>query len=1061
MATQPAILGAMRLGNVRLGYEPSALATTRRTKVRVTLAGLPVHVRRGSVTIHDELNDAPNTCALTVDEATPPTIGQALRVTINSDAPRLLFAGALETVDATYQDLTSQLLYPCTAQDDTPRANRRRPFGTWTTVSATTIALSLVADFAPGFTATHVQADLPPVSLDLDGSEGMNGALGQIAQLLGGYFYWEDGDLHLFLDEATDAPDALDGTPGRVFNTPPIAVVSDDSQIRTRVFGKGHGEQTLSDVAAGEPIVPITNAGAWFSATGGKAISDTQRLDYTGVQAGGGAALVGIGLSPASPPGLTLEPGLGLGVGTYSYGFSFGTSSGETTLSPLAAVTTRSIATPADAPATFASVDPTGYGRTGWTFGDTVTIKVSYGADATHTHDTAVGPASAPYTILQSAAHPGSMQTFGLESLVSKDPAVGWITVYISHNGGAYFLGAEFANNANLNDWALFDFFGSTATSGAAIATAHPELHQVRVTSIGLGPAGTTTRPLYRTVVGGGQPKRLTTLANNSATGPFDDATADGSLGANAPTINTAGLVASDRPGAAFVTTGVTFATNGAATGATTTTPSFSSASYTFVAADVGAAVFVQSGTNWTPGLYQIVSVTAGAATLDRACASVASPTAATWGVAYSGLAQPRVTFTDLAIDATTATKFTSAAFPVGVNDIGNTVAITGGLGIAIQQVTIVSVSGVIATCDKALGTLSSTGGRGTLGGGASSTVIAPGSTSLPVFSVAPFAAGGGWILAGAQAIRYAAGVAIAPPPGPAPVLSIDAIATGATLATGVYGYAYTLRTALGETLPSAVASIAVTLGQEVDLAILTPALFPGLVTAINLYRTDVNGSQLKLWTLVTGAIFMSGFVTGDPGGLPGFANAPTTDTSGLVSGSVLTGIPASGAGSIAVAIPHNTTVTAAPALTGVSGIGVPLIKGAPVNIWVQRDDLAAQAVLAAADGSDGIVERPPIVDERRNEASLTALCDADLALFSRAIQTVTYASPDVKTKSGKPIAISLTSPAIDATLTIQTVDITAIDVADGVPPIFTVGATTVRHSLENLLRKLLGALAA
>ena len=42
--------------------------------------------------------------------------------------------------------------------------------------------------------------------------------------------------------------------------------------------------------------------------------------------------------------------------------------------------------------------------------------------------------------------------------------------------------------------------------------------------------------------------------------------------------------------------------TDGAATSATGTAPVFTSASYNFVGGDVGAWVYIASGTNWIPG---------------------------------------------------------------------------------------------------------------------------------------------------------------------------------------------------------------------------------------------------------------------------------------------------------------------------------------------------------------------------------------------------------------------------------------------------------------------------
>jgi hypothetical protein len=197
-----------------------------------------------------------------------------------------------------------------------------------------------------------------------------------------------------------------------------------------------------------------------------------------------------------------------------------------------------------------------------------------------------------------------------------------------------------------------------------------------------------------------------------------------------------------DANGGSFDPGNANFAADGAATSATGSSPVFSSASYTFVAGDVGAWVYIKSGTNWTPGWYQIASVAGGVATLTASvgaavifrggaysladdlipstvagCATTASPTGATFGVDYSQQALPQFTFTDMVIDGTTNTKFTSVANPVGKNFVGNSINVTSGTGFTVQRVQVVSTSGTTATCDKSLGTLSSTGGNGKLGG--------------------------------------------------------------------------------------------------------------------------------------------------------------------------------------------------------------------------------------------------------------------------------------------------------------------------------------------------------
>lgn len=181
-------------------------------------------------------------------------------------------------------------------------------------------------------------------------------------------------------------------------------------------------------------------------------------------------------------------------------------------------------------------------------------------------------------------------------------------------------------------------------------------------------------------------------------------------------------------------------AADGAATSATGNSPVFSSASYNFVAGDVGAWVFIKSGTNWTPGWYKIASVSSNAATLSAAvgaavlftpypyvpstaagCATTASPTSATWTVDYSQQTTARYSYTDLVIGGTN-TQITSAGKPFGKNCVGNILFTSAGTGFNVQRGEISSVSGTTATganwqTTANWGTASSTSGTGYLGG--------------------------------------------------------------------------------------------------------------------------------------------------------------------------------------------------------------------------------------------------------------------------------------------------------------------------------------------------------
>jgi len=269
-------------------------------------------------------------------------------------------------------------------------------------------------------------------------------------------------------------------------------------------------------------------------------------------------------------------------------------------------------------------------------------------------------------------------------------------------------------------------------------------------------------------------------------------------------------------------------------------------------------------------------------------------------------------------------------------------------------------------------------------------------------------------------------------------------------------------------------------------------------VVSREIYMTLVGGGTLRLAMAIADNTTRDAMLNVSDATLAGQATPPSADTSGLtqptgqvnpgsptlivaspapfdpaggwvvtgggqvlryygVSGQFLTGIPATGAGAIVTTILYGQQATPAPTLIAVTGLSKAMQRGAAVHIWIQRDDLLAQAEQATRDGSDGIVEFL-LVDARRSEPSLITRCDADLALFSRPIITVQYATRDTKTKSGKRVSINLPVPPIQAVLTIQDVTITEIDIADGLRPKFSVTASSVRFSLEDTLRRLVGS---
>jgi hypothetical protein len=91
---------------------------------------------------------------------------------------------------------------------------------------------------------------------------------------------------------------------------------------------------------------------------------------------------------------------------------------------------------------------------------------------------------------------------------------------------------------ATINDNTTTTYKDTLADSGLGAeppTVAGTHTGRVQVSSISVGPSGTTSRKLYRTVAGGSVYKLLATISDNSTT-TYADNTADGSLGANLST---------------------------------------------------------------------------------------------------------------------------------------------------------------------------------------------------------------------------------------------------------------------------------------------------------------------------------------------------------------------------------------------------------------------------------------------------------------------------------------------------------------------------------------------
>jgi hypothetical protein len=576
-----------------------SFTTPAATSVLFSLAGSIVHPRDGSLSVSDVLGPTPNTGSLTFD--LPPSGAEAIAIGLGTlDDDRLIFGGEVQAVDQTYVGTEGSAIYPVTLIDHTFRLNKRRPFGTWTNVSASTIARYVVATFAPGFTSRHVQDGLPAVSITFDGEQDFMTAMRGLATAIsdstnrGKTKVDYAKDVWLYLTYAGEQPDPIDNAHPPLNLPSPIRFSVDHSQIRTRCYGKGHGETVPCDVAAGETIVPIADA-VMFTATGGQAIAGTtangaqsQILTYESVQLGGGGSLVGPGAAPSVAPSLAPVAGTELGVGVYQYAYSDVTAAGESLPSPLGTITIGTTPAPSTAPTVGAAT------AGGSVDAGTQDYVVTFG---TPTGETTPSPISSPVTTYGvTASAPTHASGFPFAYGSGSGPTLNryYKYVYTFYNpttgvetGPSPETGYVAADGTRLaSDWAFVSPPADTpptgfirrwyravadvtpsnpanfsaflrvngdetvqtgymvdATTDAAVGPAVPgaggtAAQTVPLTNIPGGDANATSKNLYRRFNGAGTFKFVATLASSATT--YTDTTANASLGASAPSSNTA-----------------------------------------------------------------------------------------------------------------------------------------------------------------------------------------------------------------------------------------------------------------------------------------------------------------------------------------------------------------------------------------------------------------------------------------------------------------------------------------------------------------------------------------
>lgn len=176
-------------------------------------------------------------------------------------------------------------------------------------------------------------------------------------------------------------------------------------------------------------------------------------------------------------------------------------------------------------------------------------------------------------------------------------------------------------------------------------------------------------------------------------------------------------------------------------------------------------------------------------------------------------------------------------------------------------------------------------------------------------------------------------------------------------------------------------------------------------------------------------------------------------------SGSSLTGIPASGPGSIQQPINYNSTIAAAPCLIGIPSSGEGSIrytipKGEAVYLRVTVEDtdaqVALQTLLSAA--APVVRECAPLRDHRVKRDEAITRASAFLALRAYGSTSAgPFRTKDTNTTAGATMAVNVTSPAqVNDTFKVQSVTIS--NFTPNIPPDYVVQASDELFSIEDLL---------
>lgn len=975
-ALMPARVGHMRLGASRVGYYQPTLT--------MTINGVARYARAvEGLRITDELDGTPNTATFRVSGFTP-VHGQEVRIGLGGlNRGQIIFAGHILRVTQIYVGGAANIQYDLFCISYEWLLNRRSVTGKFTATSATDIVLWIMEETS-GFTTTAVEDDLPSIDEITFTNVQVGDALDRVAKRIGASWIVDYTKVLHFGLTITPWSSAIHSiTTADPHSMEGIAQTVDLSQVRTRIPVTGGGSVTLAAIEAGAQDLPVDDP-SWYDADGGTVEVGPQHVTYTDVEIGGDGAIIGTGVqAPTNALTSAAALGAGLTAGDYKYKTTYVTGSGETLTGPesIALTLGGSTTAPSTAPTIAKAIAGNlSAGAYKW--------KVSY---VTAAGETIPGPETGSLTMDEVTA-PASAPSAAKATTGNLSAGVyQWKQTYVDSAGGETTPSSASAS-------VTMDSVADPVTIGTASAPTET--------------AGSHTYS-YKYTFSNGSVETLPSAASNDISVQ---------LTGGAPSL----------PSSPFRLT---------RSGIETPPAGFSVVFYRTK----------DSGSTW----FKMLGPSDGFTSDD--------------GTYYYDHER------DTALSATTAPGSSTAHYRKATV----TITVSPDANVASRKLYRTTAGGstfkLVATiANNSATSYADNTADGSLGADAPSSNTA-------VYRKGSLTA-----------------IAVSAEAGVTDVNIYRTQANGSTfkyVATISNGTTtYTDNTADGS-LGADALTVSTSLYKQASLTNV-PLSPDAAVTERNIWRTVANGSVFKFLvnlpnnttstyadSIADGSLGAtepgsdtSGITAADGTVNAGSATIPVSSTTPFASGggwariqsqvirytgkttTTLTGVPAAGVvGALASSVRYGSEVLAAPTLTGIpaSGDGSILYnipQGEAVNLYVVREDAAAQTAMAALVGGDGIVEEA-LSDGRWSQAEAENRGDARLEETKDPLVTIPYRTRDMTTRSGRVVSIDLDAPtSISGEFKVQRVVLS--DFGGGFTrPWRTVEVSSRKFSLEAILR--------